>query len=271
MPNNSGPVVGAVTCSVRGTTTTHRSAITAADKLAAPTLTTLADNDDVVGVMAAAAHYAAVAPGNVYGTAGPSNIVNNTPTENKTADLTVPQVTGATYYDVFYSTDAAPLWVARITEAQRASGCAITAVGTVTTTDGDGWTKAAGKVNIRLVGTGVATTAAPFAANTAYYPTKSGISTLPCAGYQTAIVSASLALTDMRSAPTLKLMPFVSKKDATPTVWYAGTLQDLAPCTAGKCLYQTFTVDVRDATDMCILVDTISGQGATVTVSVELT
>jgi hypothetical protein len=66
-------------------------------------------------------------------------------------------------------------------------------------------------------------------------------------------------------------MPFISKKDATPTVWYGGTIQDLAPLSAvGKPLYQTFTVDVRDATNLIILVDTISGQSAAVTVSVEL-
>jgi hypothetical protein len=121
--------------------------------------------------MLAEEHKAAVAAANVYGVTAASNIVTNSPSLNKTADLTVPQVAGATHYDIFYSTDAAPLWLARVTETQRASGCAITGVGTVTTTNGSGWTKVADKVNIRLVGTGVATTAAPFAVNTAYYPT----------------------------------------------------------------------------------------------------
>jgi len=264
-----GPSVYNIPAAARGSTTTHRSAITAVDKLVAPTMATVAKNDNIVGVMAAEEHKVTVAAGNVYGSGAASNILTITPTVNKTVDLTIPQVTGATYYDVFYSTDAAPKWVGRVTEAERAAGTAITAVGTTDDTE-NGYQKVAGKVNIQLIGTGLATTSAPFAVNTAYYPTKSGITALSCAGYKTAIISASLALTDMRSAIALKLIPFISKKDASPAVWYAGTIQDIAPGSAvGYPLYKTFTVDVHDATDMMILVDTISGQGAAVTVYVE--
>lgn len=263
------PTVNAIPAVTREATTTHRSAITAVDTCVVPTIATLADNDDVTGVMAASAHKAAIAPGNVYGSAGASNILTNTPTENKTADLTVPQVTGATYYDIFYSTDAAPLWVGRVTEAQRASGCAITAVGTVSTTETGGYVKVAGKVNIQLVGTGLATNAAPFTSNNAYLP--SAVTAISTRGYKTAIVSAQMTLTDMRAAISLKLMPMMSKNDATPSVWYAGTVQDIAPGSAvGYPLYRQFTVDVNDATNLVILVHTISGTAAAVTVYVEL-
>lgn len=266
-----GPSVYNIPTVARSSTTTHRSAITAVDKLVAPTMATLADNDDVTGVMAASAHKATVAAGNVYGSGGSSNILTNTPTENKTADLTVPQVTGATYYDVFYSTDAAPLWLARVTEAQRASGCAITAVGTVSTTETGGYVKVPGKVNIQLVGTGLATNAPPFSVNNAYYPSAATITPVTCKDYNTAVVSVQLAVDDLRSLPTLKVIPFLSKNDATPTVWYQGTATDLAPGSAvQKALYQYFTVDVRDATNMVVLVDTISGQGAAASIYVDL-
>lgn len=258
-----GPAVPAY---VRDTQATHRSAVNAVDKLVLPTMATLADNDDVVGVMAAATHYATVAPCNAYGTAGASNVLSNTPTENKTADLTVPQVTGATHYDVFYSTDAAPKWVARITEAQRASGCAITGVGTVTTTDGDGWTKSAGKVNIRLVGTGIQTSNAVYSQNNAYTPASvTGIST---EGYNKIYLDVSLALTDLRSAPALTIVPFTSSDNST---WYQGEAKQLTVLsTLGACLYQQLAMDTNGAKYMSFLIGTISGQGAAVTVKYQL-
>lgn len=264
-----GPSFISVSSCNRSSTVTHRNGITSADKVVNPTLATVAKEDGVVGVMAASEHKVTVAPGNVYGSAGAANILTITPTENKTVDLTVPQVTGATYYDVFYSTDAAPLWVARVTETQRAGGVAITDIGTVTTTNGSGWTKTAGKVNIRLVGTGISTSTAPFTVNNAYIP--SGVTGVSCRGYSKAIIHAVLALTDMRAAPTLKIYPFISKNDGTVSTWYQGTVVDFAPgSAAGKSLYQTTTVDVLDSESLCVLVDTISGQGAAVTIYVEL-
>jgi hypothetical protein len=211
--------------------------------------------------MANAEHKVAVAPGNIYGSAGVTPIVTVTPTLNKTVDITMPQVVGATYYDIFFSTDAAPLWLGRVTEAERATGVAITAVGTV------GAGGSAGVVNVRLVGTGAATTATVFTVNNAYImPTA-----LACAGYKTAIVSVQYSVTDLRGAtPACTLLPFVSKKDGTPTVWYDGTATTMAPGSASnKPMYVTYTVDINDATSMCILVDAIAGQGAAVTVYVE--
>lgn len=114
----------------RSTGILHRSGIAAVDKL--PTIViTAADNAAVVGVMAASEHKIAVAPGNRYGTAGPCQIVAATPTLNKTIDIFIPQCIGAEWYDIFFHTDAAPKWLGRISETQRAAGCAITAVGTV--------------------------------------------------------------------------------------------------------------------------------------------
>ena len=54
--------------------------------------------------------------------------------ESSSGGLHSAQSAGATVYDLFLSTAAAPLWVARITETQRAAGVTITAVGTVSAT-----------------------------------------------------------------------------------------------------------------------------------------
>jgi hypothetical protein len=259
MPN-SGPTVQNTPTVYRTATVTHRSALTAVDKCIVAAITA-ADQTGTVGVMANAEHKCCVAPGNVYGSAGVSPIVAVTPTLNKTVDISIATVVGATYYDIFFSTDAAPLWVGRVTEAQRLAGCAITAVGTV------GAGGSANKVNVRLVGTGAASTATIFTVNNAYImPTA-----LACSGYKTAIISVQYSVTDLRgAAPACTLLPFVSKKDTTPSVWYDGTATTMAPGSAiNKPMYVTYTVDVNDATNMCILVDAIAGQGAAVTVYVE--
>lgn len=249
---------------VRGAIIAHRAAITSADKVVSPTLVTIADQAGVVGVMAAVAHGAAVAAGNTWGTAGTSNIVTVTPTLNKTVDLTIPQATGATYYDIFFSTaTTAPLWVARVTEAERAAGCAITAVGTV------GAGGAAGIVNIRLVGTGIANTNAVFAQNNAYTPATP--TAIDCTGYKRAYVNVKLAVTDLRSAPTLNVIPFLSRNEGSPAVWYQGKQQILQPLAAlGYCQQQGFELDVDGAKGLVVLVGTVSGQGASVQVDVEL-
>jgi hypothetical protein len=238
----------------------HRSAITAVDKLAAITIEA-AKQDGVVGVMAASEHKCAVAPANAYGSAGPSAVVAVTPTLNKTVDITVPQCAGATHYDVFFSTDAAPKWVGRITEAQRASGIAITAVGT-TAAGGS-----AGKVNVRLVGTGLGSDVAPFSTNNAYKPT--AVTAVDCTGRTKALIHVKAAVTDLRSLPTLSVVPFL--KNAATGEFSQGTVVALAPLSAiGKALQQSFTLDVLGASGLVVLVDTISGQGTAATVYVEL-
>jgi len=238
----------------------HRSAIAAVDKLANVTITA-ADQAGVVGVMANAVHRVAVAPGNKWGTVGASAIVTVTPTLDKTVDITVPQSAGAEYYDVFFSTDAAPLWLGRVTEAQRAAGCAITAVGVV------GAGGSAGVVNVRLVGTGIATTNAVFAQNNAYTP--ASVTEIDTTGRQKAYIYVKSAVTDLRSAPTLTIIPFL--KNQISGEFHQGTAQAVLLLSAlGQSLEQVFEVDVDGATGLVVLVGTISGQGATATIHVEL-
>lgn len=253
---------GSVALAVRDPPISHRSALTAVDKCPAITITA-ADQAGVVGVMAAAEHKVAVSPGNEYGPVGASVIVAVTPTVNKTVDVTIPQSTDATYYDVFFSTDAAPKWVGRVTEAQRAAGCAITAVGTV------GAGGAAGVVNVRLVGTGLQTTNAIFAANNAYTPATVaaavGTTAVPCAGYPRVYIDTELTVTHAGLvAPALTIVPFLK----TGSKWYAGEAKALTLLSsAGNPLLQTYSVDVGGADQLLVLVGNIAGTGASAAIT----
>lgn len=241
--------------------TLHRDAITAVDKV--PTITiTAVDQAGVAGSLTAVAHGIAVAPGNRYGTSGTSAIVQVTPTVNKSIDITVPQAAGAEWYDIFLSTSTTgPLWVARVTEAQRVAGCAVTAVATV------GAGGAAGKVNVQVVGTGLANTNAIFAQNNAYTP--ASVTAINCANNIKAYVHVKAVVTDLRSAPTLNIVPFF--KNQVSAEFHQGQAQAVSLLTAlGQSLEQLFEVDVDGVTGLVVLVGTISGQGTAVTIHVEL-
>jgi hypothetical protein len=240
----------------------HRSAIAAVDKLALATITSAVDQTATAGVMAAAAHNVRVSAGNRWGTSGISAATAVTPTVNKTVDLTIAPTTGAEWYDIFFSVDAAPLWVARVTAAQVTSGCAVTAVGTV------GAGGSAGVVNLRLVGTGAASSATQFSINSAYTPATPTAKS--CAGYSKAYVKVVVAVTDLRSAPTLALIPFYQVAKSPNDFCQGEKLALSLLGLTGQSLCQTFVLDVDSEAGLVILVDTISGQGTAATIYVEL-
>lgn len=239
----------------------HRTGATAAgDLIAAPTIT--AAKDATVGVMANAAHNVAVAVGTCYGYSTRSDIVAITPDENKSVLVTIPQVVGAESYVVFFSTDAAPKRLCEITEAQRAAGCVVTAVETVTTTGGT-----AGKCLIKLVGTGAATTDAIYATNYAISPGLVAVAgtgtsgSIDCTGRQTAYVRAIVNPVALTAMPALTIVPFVKTGDQ----WAPGMP---GVVTAGI-RSETFTVDVGGASALVVAVKTITS-GATADIAVQL-
>jgi hypothetical protein len=240
----------------------HRSAVTAVDKLALATITSAVDQTATVGVMANSSHNIRIAAGNRWGTSGISAATTVTPTLNKTVDLTIAPTTGAEWYDIFFSTDAAPLWVARVTAADVTAGKAVTAVGVV---EAGG---SAGIINLRLVGTGAASTATPFSVNNAYTPATPTAKN--CAGYSKAYVKVVTTVTDLRSTPTLALIPFYQVAKS-PNDWCQGEKITLSLLGAtGQSLCQSFILDVDSEAGLVILVDTISGQGTAVTIYIEL-
>jgi len=193
----------------------HRTAVATADKITSPTCVDKLAAGSTTITLATTALYGAISARIAgIGSAG-AGIISAafTPTLNKSVLMAVAQVTGATHYDLFLSVDAAPKWVARITEAQRAAGCAVTAVGVV------GAGGSAGVVDIQVVGTGVVTTVSEFSSanNNAYNLT--GITpTVTCTGRKNARVYATFTRGDCLATPTCSIIPFTK----TGTTWAAG-------------------------------------------------
>jgi hypothetical protein len=124
-----------------------------------------------------------------------------------------------------------------------------------------------GRVNVRLVGTGLAANALPATVNNAYTPLS--VTPVYVGNKTTAHVYVSVAVTDLRSAPTLSIIPFV--KNAVTGSYAQGAVQAVSLLTAvGKSLNQVIVIDVNGANSLVVLIDTISGQGTAVTIHVEL-
>lgn len=253
---------------LRDPQTIHRSAVVAVDKLAVPATPTSVTDVATGGSLAFnTAYNITVAAGNNFGpTTCPT--VGTVTTANDAAGThvvraTLAQVTGATYYDIFMSTGAAPLWVARITETQRAAGCTVTAVGTVSAT-----TPGAGKIDVRVVGTGLASNVAPFSVNNAYVT--SGITPIDCSGYTTLLYYVQLSVTDLRSIPTLQLSLMSAPVGNAGSYAQFSNLNATILTGVRSPLYQSFAVAINGASQVMILVDTLTGQGASVDIWADL-
>ncbi len=246
----------------------HRDSITAVDKLLPCTIGTVVDAGAEAGSnLANAAHKIAVSSGNRYGSGVVSAIQTVTPTVNHPLKIPITITTGAEWYDIFVSTDAAPLWVGRITEAQRlAGGLIISTVGTPTTDAGANPSGANG-VNVGIVGTGVATGVNPFAVSNAYTP--ASVTAVSCVGYKYAHILSKLVVTDLRSLPTLKLSVFAVDQVGGFYFQLATITHTLLTGVQTGLTLDT-NVEVDGCTGIVVLVDTISGQGAAASVYVEL-
>jgi hypothetical protein len=247
----------------------HRSAIAAADTLALPGTLTLSDINEAGSTLANVAYHVLVSAGNRWGPTGvgadPGAI---TPTATHAVRCAFAQVAGADYYDIFLSTAVNPLWVGRITEAQRATGDQI--ISTVGVVSARAGATVAGTIDIGIVGTGLATNVNPFVFNNAYTPDAVGITAISCVGYNLAHLHAKLAVTDLRSLPACILTPWFAD-ETSATDWFAGAAQSMSPLIAvGQVLEQDFVINVDGSTGLKVLVQSISGQGAAFTCWVEL-
>jgi hypothetical protein len=212
-----------------------------------------------VGSLTAGVYNIKVVAVNAYGrtTATAGNVAVTTETTNLGARAAFAAVTGATHYDIYCSTDVDPLFVGRITEAQRASGIIIDAVNH-TTAGG-----AAGAVDIYPVGTGLAagTTAV---VNTAYVIPASPVD---CTGYIYCDFMVTCSRTGDLVAPALIVVPFLlNSRDST---YYPGTVYTHTfGGTTGAYNSMKFTVrvEVRGCTGVALLVQSIAGTGMSVNV-----
>ncbi len=251
-------------CPIRDGGTLHRSAVVAVDRLAVPTVGAASSIAESGSNLANSTMKYTVSAGNRWGSTTGAVVQNSTPTVNQALRFSIAQATRAEWYDIFLSTDAAPLWVGRITEAQRAAGgFIISTVGTVTANA----TTPAGSIDIGIVGTGVAWNVAPFDINTAW--DVSAVTAVDCTGRAKAKVLVKLAVTDLRSLPTCKVAVFIGNALSTSDLHLLSVL-DLAPLTTiSKPLEQEFDVDVDGASGIACLVHTLTGQGSAVSVWIE--
>lgn len=236
--------------------------VTAADTITSPTCVGQLAAGATVITLATTNLYGGIAAGTAYGT-NACGVLSAafTPTENRSVVMTVALPDGAEYADLFLSVDAAPKWVARATRALIEGGCSVTAVGTVVANA----TVGAGKVDIRVVGTGAVSTSARFASTVSTIAVgKSTIQTIDCTGHEVAIVKARVSGGALATTPPLTLIPF--ELDADGVSWIPGTP---GLVTAGRGA-EEFEVAVRGAPAFRIGVGTPFTAGAIGAYSVEL-
>jgi hypothetical protein len=173
--------------------------------------------------LSAQAYYGAFVVRNNFGVSMASSVATVTPTGGHMIRLTIPsawQIDPTTndtdvYYDIFMSTDSgAPKHVATFTAAQlkasgnAGSGCYVITAETPVT---NSTARAAYAVDIGVVGTGMQTTAAPFAQSTALElnPGGTAITPVSTAGYNNVDLFVDAAVTSFgqATAPSLTLVP----------------------------------------------------------------
>lgn len=197
-----------------GAPSSHRSGITAPDVLAIPGVVTCTKLTGV-GAATAGTYTVFVAAGNRYGrtTARQGNATVTTETTNLGVRAAFAAVPGATFYDIYMSTDgAAAKWVGRVTEAQRASGIIINAVG------GTAAGGTANAVDIYVPGTGLAVNGGQLALNTAYRPDT--IQSVSAEGSGDLDIDVAFSRTGDAVAGSLILLPFYEGRGGA---YYAGT------------------------------------------------
>lgn len=127
-----------------------------------------------------------------------------------------------------------------------------------------------GDIEIYCVGTGLADNVAPFTVNNAYRPDNAAIVAVSCVGYSKAHVLHRLAVTDLRSIPSVSLVPFVSNQ-ISANDWHQLAVQTPVILTAvGQSLERAFDLDVDGATGLKVLVDAIAGYDAAESIWIEL-
>ena len=248
---------------IAGAPAAYRSAVVAADVIAVPGTVTCTKQ---AGGGATAGEYTVyVVAGNVYGrtTAVAGNTTVTTETTNLTVRAAFAAVTGATFYDIYCSTDgAASKFVGRITETQRGTGIKITAVN-VTGAGG-----VAGAVDVEVAGTGLAVNGGQLAANNAHSIPASPID---CSGYQYVDFDLSFSRTGDIVAASLTIIPyFYNSRTAT---YQAGAVQALSfGGAAGAYLpnKQRYRVECRGSAAVALVVAAIAGTGASLDIDASL-
>lgn len=243
---------------------TYRTAVAAADVIAPPGTVTCTKLTGV-GTGTAGTYTVYAVAGNPYGRT--TAVAGNTTVVTSGSDLAVraafAAVSGATFYDLYCSTDgAAAKFVGRVTELQRASGIILTAVNTT----GAGGTPNA--VDIYVAGTGLAVNAGQLAQNTAYAIPASPVN---CTGYQYVDFDLSASRTGDIAAMALKVIPFFL--NARTSTYQAGDVQTLTFGGTSGAYWpnkQRLRIEARGCNGVALLVASIAGTGAALDIDATL-
>jgi hypothetical protein len=230
----------------------HRSNISLPDKLALAAKPTMADVATGGALAANTNHYSAVSAGNSFGPSGAStvsDVVKTASDGNATHcyDVTVAQLTGAEYYDIFCSIDAAPRWCGRVTEAQRAAGAKITPVGTIESPSAG---VAGGVVRVAAISTTLdqTTTTRFLAANSNAYVT-GAVPVIDCSTHRKHFIHVTITRSGVQpgSAPTCSIIPILTSKESPAAVYVAAPLPMSILSAAGTPLKQEIEFDLQGA------------------------
>jgi hypothetical protein len=236
----------------------YRNAVVAADVMAIPGTVTCTKLSGV-GALTAGAYVVVVAATNAHGrtTGKNGNTAVTTETTNLGVRAAFAQVTGATHYDIYCSVAAAgaALWVGRITEAQRASGIVIDAVGSTAA----GGT--AGAVDIYAIGTGLAANASN-AVNYAYVMPATPV---VCTGKQYVDFEVTASRTGDAVAMALIVAPFFLNSRLTQYAMGTPVTMSFGGA-AGQynSMIQRLRVPVHGEEAVHLVVLSIAGTGASV-------
>ena len=215
----------------------YRAGIAAADVVALPgtvTCTLIAGGGATAGT-----YTIFVVAGTPHGRtlAKQGNATVTTAAGNLTARAAFAQVTGAVFYDIYCSVDgAASKFLARVTEAQRAAGCIVTASNTV----GNGGTP--GAVDCAFPGVGLAVNAGQLAVSTAYLTPADAPISLNGRQYVDFALQM-IRLGDLTAAPSLTVLPLYW--NAALSAWFAPPAPTVITFGGGAGNYQSLQQFLR--------------------------
>ena len=263
------------TDALRSAAVVHRSAITAVDKITNPAQMTAGADVTAGGSLVQSGTFTlSYAFGNKYGSTTASPVAATISTAGSGGSIHCVKATGAVaaggtpeWVDIYNSPASAnlvPQWVGRCTYTQfiNANGVIVTAVGTVSA----GSSLGSYVIQVNVLGTGLAYNVVPVLYNNAYIPDT--ITAVNCTGFKRAHVKCVLVVTDLRSLPSLVVVPYLKNTDGYYDQCQPMGLNLLS--STGQSLRQDFSMDVDGSSGLVICCDTIAGQGAAWTCSVEL-
>lgn len=249
----------------RSTGLLHRSQVAVVDKIATPGTLTVTAQTEAGSTLSNVLRNVAVSAGNMYGSTLVS-VGSATPTLNQAVRILWASVSGATFYDVFLGTVAQPLWVVRITEAQRVAGGIVSAVGVY------GAGGAPGGIDIGIDGTGTASNGNPFLASNAYLVANA--TPFSMVGWSTFNIHFKLTVDDLRSQPLVSFQVFVQNQVSGEYVGLStnsttNSLNNNAASLLGVISGAGIPTQIAGSPNVVVLVTQLTGQNAKVDVWIE--